>query len=368
VTVLLADVCTITMGQAPPGTSYNDREEGLPLLAGAGDFRGSRIAPSKFTTQPKKSSAEGDIILSIRASIGAKVWADREYCLGRGVAGLRPGPQLSARYLWHWLSHSERALAAKGRGATFLQVNRSDIGEMPIDLPSLDEQRRIAAILDRADAVRAKRRQVLAHLDSLTQSIFHSMFGAILDRTTLGEVFEVSTGSTPSRKDPGNYGGSTPWVKTAEVHGVITETEEHVTSNGISAARLRLFPAGSVLIAMYGQGRTRGSSAVLGIDATTNQACAVLLPSEVMLSSFVAAQLRIGYERLRASARGGNQANLNLSLVRKFEIVQAPLSQQRAFAARIASVEQQRSAQQRALAADDELFASLQSRAFRGEL
>src|SRR5699024_10294879 len=240
VTVLLADVCTITMGQAPPGTSYNDREECLPLLAGAGDFRGSRIAPSKFITQPKKSSAEGDIILSIRASIGAKVWADREYCLGRGVAGLRPGPQLSARYLWHWLSHSERALAAKGRGATFLQVNRSDIGEMPIDLPSLDEQRRIAAILDRADAVRAKRRQVLAHLDSLTQSIFHSMFGAILDRTTLGEVFEVSTGSTPSRKDPGNYGGSTPWVKTAEVHGVITETEEHVTSNGISAARLRL--------------------------------------------------------------------------------------------------------------------------------
>jgi len=67
--------------------------------------------------------------------------------------------------LWHWLTHSEAELSSKGRGATFKQVNRQDICELMIPLPSLAEQRRIAAILDQADALRAKRREALAHLD-----------------------------------------------------------------------------------------------------------------------------------------------------------------------------------------------------------
>lgn len=151
-TSTLAEVCTITMGQAPTGDSYNARGEGLPLIAGAGDFKGQSLAPTKFTTKPGKISKPGDIVLSIRASIGAKVWADGEYCLGRGVAGLRAGPELDEQYLWHWLTRYERDLASKGRGATFLQVNKTDIGEMPIMVPALAEQRRIAAILDHADA------------------------------------------------------------------------------------------------------------------------------------------------------------------------------------------------------------------------
>src|SRR5437763_1579104 len=123
----LGEVCTITMGQAPSGASYNTKGEGLPLIAGAGDFKGIRLKPTKFTTQPTKVSAQGDIILIIRASIGAKVWSDGVYCLGRGVAGLRPGSDVHPQYLWHWLTNSERSLVAKARGATFLQVSRSDI-------------------------------------------------------------------------------------------------------------------------------------------------------------------------------------------------------------------------------------------------
>ena len=198
----LAEVCTITMGQAPSGESYNDRGDGLPLIAGAGDFDGERIAPTKFTTQPSKISEAGDIVLSIRASIGAKVWADGEYCLGRGVAGIRPGPKVDARYVWHWLSHSECDLKGKGRGATFLQVNRTDIGEMPIELPSLSGQRRIAAILDHADALRAKRRQVLAHLDALTQSIFREMFGDQRPIPAAGDLAGSATSLQSSATDP----------------------------------------------------------------------------------------------------------------------------------------------------------------------
>ena len=107
------------MGQAPPGDSYNAEGCGLPLIAGAGDFDGNRPAAKKFTTAPAKTCAPGDIVLGIRASIGAKVVADKEYCLGRGVAGLRAKEELNQRYLWHWLTRATPNLAAKGKGATF---------------------------------------------------------------------------------------------------------------------------------------------------------------------------------------------------------------------------------------------------------
>src|SRR5665213_2269322 len=84
---------------------------------------------------------------------------------------------LDTRYLWHWLGFAEPILTAKGRGATFPQVSRNDIGELDITLPPLHEQRRIAAILDKADALRRKRKRALDLLDSLTQSIFLEMFG-----------------------------------------------------------------------------------------------------------------------------------------------------------------------------------------------
>jgi type I restriction enzyme, S subunit len=173
----LDEVCDITMGQAPEGESYNTDGDGLPLIAGAGDFGEHQPISKKFTSNPGKVCAAGDIVLGIRASIGEKVVADRAYCLGRGVAGLRAKADLDSRYLWHWLSHTAPALIAKAKGATFKQVNREDIQELKINLPPLPEQRRVADILDKAGALRLKRRTALVQLNTLTQSIFLDMFG-----------------------------------------------------------------------------------------------------------------------------------------------------------------------------------------------
>jgi type I restriction enzyme, S subunit len=115
--------------------------------------------------------------LGIRATIGEKVLSNGVYCLGRGVAGLRPKPELNDRFLWHWLSMVKDQLASKGRGSTFKQVNRSDISELQIPLPSITEQRRIAAVLDKADELRAKRRSALETLETVPEAIFIEMFG-----------------------------------------------------------------------------------------------------------------------------------------------------------------------------------------------
>lgn len=285
----------------------------------------------------------------------------------------RPDLVLS-RYLGKYL-RSDWALAyyrAKLRGSTARRrsLPRAVFLELPVPLPPLAEQRRIAAILDHADALRAKRRQVLDHLDSLPQAIFHAMFGDDRrERVPISAFAQVRTGSTPSREVAANFGGTIPWVKTAEVNGgLITQTAEHVTERGMASARLRLYPAGSVVIAMYGQGRTRGQSAVLGVPAATNQACAVVLPNEAFVPEFLQAQLALSYDTLRGEAEGGNKPNLSVKRVSSFEVLLPPVAVQSEFARQVERVTLQRAECERALAAADDLFASLQSSAFRGAL
>ena len=170
-------VAVVLMGQAPPGESYNLEGDGWPLLAGAGDFKGDHPVAKKFTTEASKISMPGDIVIGVRASIGDKVIADQDYCLGRGVAALRPRSELHDRYLWHWLSSIKPSLEAKGKGATFKQVTKEDIAELEIPLPPLEEQRRIAAILDKTGEILDANRRRRDLLKAFPLSVYKQMFG-----------------------------------------------------------------------------------------------------------------------------------------------------------------------------------------------
>ncbi len=205
-TVKLGDVCEIVMGQAPSGDTYNEDKKGYPLIAGAGDFKNGCINVGKYTTKPTKISKDDDIVISIRASIGDKVWVDDGYCLGRGVAALRASNKVDKNYLWHTITNVENKLLSKGRGATFLQVNKDDIQSLDIPLPPLAEQKRIAAILDKAHEIKAKRELALAKLDELAEFTFIEMFGDLIfnshgwDLNTFHTQFKsvrYGTGSPP---------------------------------------------------------------------------------------------------------------------------------------------------------------------------
>lgn len=178
------------MGQAPKGDTYNTDGEGYPLIAGAGDFdKKGGISVSKFTTAPTRLSEPGDIIMSIRASIGATVWADKVYCLGRGVARLKPGPELDSQFLWYWLPTVEKLLLSKARGATFVQVNRKDLEELPIELPPLDEQRKFAEEQHLKFLIQQKREHQQNLLKELKTAVFSSMFeGKDFPMMSLNEI------------------------------------------------------------------------------------------------------------------------------------------------------------------------------------
>ena len=185
----------------------------------------------------------------------------------------------------------------------------------------------------------------------------------------LGEISDIASGSTPSRTNENNFIGNIPWVKTTEVNGkIINDTLEKISEEALKNSSCRLFPKGSIVIAMYGQGKTRGQIGILGIEAATNQACCVLRPSDKMNFQFLYYTLSMLYDDLRSLGRGGNQPNLNLGLLKNYELINPPLSLQNQFAERVQMIETQKQQAQEALAKSEDLFQGLLQLAFKGEL
>lgn len=211
--------------------------------------------------------------------------------------------------------------------------------------PELGEQRRIAAYLKAQLAATTEARNA-AHAQAsdaqkLIPAILKTTFEEVTDAemVRIGDVAPTTSGSTPSRSQK-DYWESPKysWVKTGEVvFNPIRSTEEQVSEKALRECSLTLLPPGTVLVAMYGQGKTRGQSAILKVEATTNQACFAILPNEAFEPEYLQLWLRHSYEVLRtlSEARGGNQSNLNGALLNAFEVPLIPRKQQQAIAQRI---------------------------------
>lgn len=153
----------------------------------------------------------------------------------------------------------------------------------------------------------------------------------------ISDVCEIGSGGTPSRRNPSYFGGDIPWVKTTEVrNAVIYQTEESITHTGLNNSSAKVYPLGSIIIAMYGQGATRGRTAKLGVEAATNQACAVLTEfTDDVDPDFVWVYLMSEYDGLRELASGNNQPNLNADMIANYPIPLPPLDVQKAIVQRV---------------------------------
>ena len=259
--------------------------------------------------------------------------------------------------------------------ATVKHLSVKKIKDIKIPLPPLDHQKKIAAILDAADAYRQKTKALIEKYDELTQSLFLDMFGDPVtnpkgwEKIKLEEIGKISSGSTPSRKNAENFNGDIPWVKTGEVNSkIILDTEEKISMSALSNSSCKIYPAGSLIIAMYGQGKTRGQVGLLGIEACTNQACAVLTKSDKANFMFLYKLIQMSYDDLRSLGRGGNQPNLNSGILKKYLVINPPIDLQTQFADRVQAIEEQKAQAQASLAQAEDLFNSLLQRAFKGEL
>jgi type I restriction enzyme S subunit len=135
------------MGQSPKGIFTNNIREGLPLIGGAADLEDGRPKANRYTSRPTKVCRPGDIILCVRATIGKIAKADREYCLGRGVAAIE-SDSIDGDFLRLYLGACVKQLGDLGTGSTFKQISKDDLYAFPIAFAPLPEQRRIVAKIE----------------------------------------------------------------------------------------------------------------------------------------------------------------------------------------------------------------------------
>lgn len=190
----------------------------------------------------------------------------------------------------------------------------------------------------------------------------------------IGAIGTVLNGSTPSRKQPGFWSGKIPWVSSGEVrNNLITNTREKITTLGFESCSVRLLPRGAVLVAMIGEGKTRGQSAVLGIEATINQnVAAIVIPNGLVCSDFVWRWFHFQYEATRERGSGSGPQALNCQRVRELPFVLPPLPEQHEIVRRVEDLfklaDGIEARYTKARAQVEALTPALLAKAFRGEL
>jgi len=258
----------------------------------------------------------------IRITLDKKVWC----------------PRFVNLYFQH-PSTQARLKTLASRGVSQCNINANKLKEFPVPKPPLPEQRKIAAVLGKVWEAVEVEEALARNARDLKKSLMRRLFTRGLkdepvketeigtvpeswDVRPIGGFSKLQSGGTPARgiKEYWNE-GTIPWVKTGEVnYRMIHETEEKITPTGLANSAARVFPAGTLLIAMYGQGVTRGKVAILGIDAATNQACAAILPDGTLDTGYLYYWLEKSYEELRQRSHGAQQMNLNAQLVSGFEV------------------------------------------------
>lgn len=141
------------------------------------------------------------------------------------------------------------------------------------------------------------------------------------DTSKIDKIASVTSGGTPSRANPEYWNGDIPWVTTSLVDfNVIHSAEEFITKEGVNNSSAKLFPKDTILMAMYGQGITRGKVAILGIEATTNQACCAIKLKDGYETQFIFQNLMNRYDEIRDLSNDGGQKNLSAGIIKDIEI------------------------------------------------
>lgn len=299
-------------------------------------------------------------------------------------------PEKTFRYWFHSLKNLN--LDRLNKSTAIPGLSRNDVYDIDTPVPPIKEQRRIADKLDRvlarvdvanehlsrtAPLIKRFRQSVLAAATSgrLTAHWRTGKETGPWDKTAIHEVAEVGTGSTPLRTNRAFYADKgTPWItSSATQKDIVDSSDNYVTQEAIQAHRLKLYPPGTLLIAMYGEGKTRGQVTELGIHATINQACAAIrVTSDKTHPKFVKLALKARYNEMRDMAEGGNQPNLNLQKVKNFAIPLPSLEEQSEIVRRVeklfAFADRLEERLSQAQAAVQKLTPALLAKAFRGEL
>lgn len=173
----LIDVAEIIMGQSPKGDSYNNLGKGEPLLNGPTEFRDKHPKEKQWTTKPKKMCKTGDILFCVRGATAGKMnWADKEYCLGRGLAAIRSKGLISKNYIYLILERLYVVFQSTSNGSTFINISRDDLRKVKIPMTSKEFQNQFATRIQLIETQKSQAQAALVQADNLFNSLLQRAF------------------------------------------------------------------------------------------------------------------------------------------------------------------------------------------------
>jgi type I restriction enzyme S subunit len=337
---------------------------------------------SEAPSRARQLLTAGDVLVStVRPNLNAVAVVPPELdgaTASTGFSVLRPTNALDGRFLFHWVRSPAFIgdMVRKATGASYPAVSDRIVKNSQMPAPPIPEQRRIAAVLDHADTLRAKRRQVLEHLDALTAAVFRDMFAGVEASATVEDVSSlVRTGPFGSQLLHSEFVDE--GIAVLGLDNVVGNEFRWGNRRFITEAKYQQLKRytvrpGDVLISIMG---TTGRCVVVPHDIptaiNTKHICAITPDAAKMDSAFMRAAFLwhpCSQAHLRRQTKGSIMDGLNMGIIKKMPVPVPPLSRQREFAATARQVTDASDHVSLAAASDHELFASLQTRAFRGEL
>ena len=371
----LGDLVKILKGRKASEV-FDEHQPGAERYLQINDLRPG--ATPKYARDDKGVLATEDNILIAwdGANAGTVGFGLRGYA-GSTIAILRPDPEeVYAPFLGYFLHSKFKYLQETCTGATIPHISRRALEELQLTLPPLPEQKRIAAILAKADRLRRLRRFARDLSDTYLQSVFLEMFGDPVsnpmgwDRAKVSDLGTVQTGSTPPRNDLENYGDYIEWIKSDNIipgQMFVSRSLEMLSDKGLE--RGRSVEAGSILVTcIAGSPTSIGNVALTDRRVSFNQQINAVTPDEDIEPLFLYGLFVVAKPLVQRSTTLAMKRMISKSKFEKLVLIKPPLHLQKRFARVVRKLERLRAQQREAERQAEHLFQTLLHRAFRGEV
>ena len=334
--IALKDVCQINMGQSPESSSYNENGEGIPFFQGNADFGERYPVPRVWCNAPTKIANAGDILISVRAPIGALNYAKEECCIGRGLAAITPDPEKFSTEFIFWLLRGKNAeLNSKGTGSTFKAIGRKVLEETLVPDYGFEQQHSCAENLEKVYAIIQMRKQELLKLDELIKARFVEMFGNEKNLMPISDICSIITDGThqpPKFRDTG-----IPFIFVSNITGdkVTYDAEKFIDQDTYDELIKRTpIEIGDVLLSTVG---SYGHPAVVKSNKKFlfQRHIAYLKPRrEIIDSDYLHGAILSpdAQRQIEEGVKGIAQKTLNLSEIKKMRIPVPDMNKQKEFA------------------------------------